>query len=80
VTGAGIALNEHYEGNGAIIYERACRFGCSRMGIVQRRIRRYGVGRRKKPEGRACASPPLTFSATATVAGTKINLARRDAR
>jgi hypothetical protein len=33
----------------------------------------------KKPEGRACASPPLTFSAAATAAGTKILLARRDA-
>ena len=31
----------------------------------------------KKPEGRACASPPLTFSAAATAAGTKILLARR---
>ena len=30
-------------------------------------------------EGRACASPPLTFSAAATAAGTKILLARRDA-
>jgi len=33
----------------------------------------------KKPEGRACASPPLTFSAAATTAGTKILSARRDA-
>ena len=33
----------------------------------------------KKPEGRACASPPLRFSAAATAAGTKILLARRDA-
>ena len=33
-----------------------------------------------KPEGRTCASPSFTFSATATAAGTKIKLARRDAR
>ena len=29
-------------------------------------------GSRKKPEGRACASPPLTFSAAATVTGTDL--------
>jgi bifunctional non-homologous end joining protein LigD len=30
----GIALNQHYEGDGAIIYEHACRFGCE--GIVSK--------------------------------------------
>jgi bifunctional non-homologous end joining protein LigD len=33
---SGIALNEHYEGDGAIIYEHACRFGCE--GIVSKRL------------------------------------------
>ena len=32
----GIALNEHYEGDGAMIYEHACRFGCE--GIVSKRL------------------------------------------
>jgi ATP-dependent DNA ligase len=31
----GITLNEHYEGDGAIIYKHACRFGCE--GIVSKR-------------------------------------------
>ena len=33
---AGITLNEHYDGDGAIIYEHACRFGCE--GIVSKRL------------------------------------------
>jgi bifunctional non-homologous end joining protein LigD len=32
----GITLNEHYEGDGALIYEHACRFGCE--GIVSKRL------------------------------------------
>ena len=32
----GITLNEHYEGDGATIYEHACRFGCE--GIVSKRL------------------------------------------
>jgi bifunctional non-homologous end joining protein LigD len=32
----GIALNEHYEDDGAMIYEHACRFGCE--GIVSKRL------------------------------------------
>jgi ATP dependent DNA ligase domain len=32
----GITLNEHYEGNGAMIYEHACRFGCE--GVVSKRL------------------------------------------
>jgi ATP-dependent DNA ligase len=32
----GIALNQHYEGDGAIIYEHACRFGCE--GTVSKRL------------------------------------------
>jgi bifunctional non-homologous end joining protein LigD len=32
----GIAMNQHYEGDGAIIYEHACRFGCE--GIVSKRL------------------------------------------
>ncbi len=32
----GIALNEHYEGDGAITYKHACRFGCE--GIVSKRL------------------------------------------
>ncbi len=32
----GITLNEHYEGDGAIIYQHACRFGCE--GIVSKRL------------------------------------------
>jgi bifunctional non-homologous end joining protein LigD len=32
----GIALNEHYEGDGIMIYEHACRFGCE--GIVSKRL------------------------------------------
>ncbi len=32
----GITLNEHYEGDGAIIYKHACRFGCE--GIVSKRL------------------------------------------
>ena len=32
----GITLNEHYEGDGSIIYKHACRFGCE--GIVSKRL------------------------------------------
>jgi bifunctional non-homologous end joining protein LigD len=32
----GITLNQHYEGDGAIIYKHACRFGCE--GIVSKRL------------------------------------------
>ncbi len=32
----GIILNAHYEGDGAIIYKHACRFGCE--GIVSKRL------------------------------------------
>jgi bifunctional non-homologous end joining protein LigD len=32
----GITLNEHYEGDGGIIYKHACRFGCE--GIVSKRL------------------------------------------
>jgi hypothetical protein len=32
----GIALNEHYEGDGAIIYKHACRFGCEGIGEPSR--------------------------------------------
>ena len=46
------------------------------VGTLDAMTERAGI---KKPEGRACASPPLTFSAAATAAGTKILLARRDA-
>ena len=46
------------------------------VGTLDAMTERAGI---KKPEGRACASPPLTFSAAATAAGTKSLLARRDA-
>src|SRR4029077_5098723 len=46
------------------------------VGTLDAMTERAGI---KKPEGRACASPPLRFSAAATAAGTKILLARRDA-
>ena len=39
----GIILNEHYEGNGPIIYQQACRFGCE--GIVSKPRSRYRSGR-----------------------------------
>jgi bifunctional non-homologous end joining protein LigD len=40
----GIILNEHYEGDGPIIYQQACRFGCE--GIVSKRLgSRYRSGR-----------------------------------
>jgi bifunctional non-homologous end joining protein LigD len=32
----GIALNEHYEGDGEIIFKHACKLGCE--GIVSKRI------------------------------------------
>ena len=32
----GIAFNEHYEGDGAIIYKNACALGCE--GIVSKRL------------------------------------------
>jgi bifunctional non-homologous end joining protein LigD len=32
----GIALNEHYKGDGAIIYRHACELGCE--GIVSKRL------------------------------------------
>src|SRR5215469_5144229 len=32
----GIVLNEHYEGDGAIIFKHACRLGCE--GIVSKRL------------------------------------------
>jgi bifunctional non-homologous end joining protein LigD len=32
----GIMLNEHYEGDGAVIYEHVCAFGCE--GIVSKRL------------------------------------------
>ena len=32
----GITLNEHYQGDGMIIYKHACRFGCE--GIVSKRL------------------------------------------
>jgi bifunctional non-homologous end joining protein LigD len=32
----GMTLNEHYEGDGAMIYEHVCRFGCE--GIVSKRL------------------------------------------
>ena len=31
-----LVVNEHYDGDGAIIYKRACRFGCE--GIVSKRL------------------------------------------
>jgi bifunctional non-homologous end joining protein LigD len=40
----GIAFNEHYSGDGAIIYRRACALGCE--GIVSKRLgSRYRSGR-----------------------------------
>jgi bifunctional non-homologous end joining protein LigD len=33
---AGIMLNEHYEGDGVLIYEHVCKFGCE--GIVSKRL------------------------------------------
>jgi bifunctional non-homologous end joining protein LigD len=32
----GITLNEHYEGDGAVIYKHVCEFGCK--GIVSKRV------------------------------------------
>jgi bifunctional non-homologous end joining protein LigD len=32
----GITLNEHYEGDGAVIYKHVCEFGCE--GIVSKRV------------------------------------------
>jgi bifunctional non-homologous end joining protein LigD len=32
----GITLNEHYEGEGAVIYRHVCEFGCE--GIVSKRV------------------------------------------
>jgi bifunctional non-homologous end joining protein LigD len=32
----GIALNEHYDGDGAVIYKHVCKFGCE--GIVSKRV------------------------------------------
>jgi bifunctional non-homologous end joining protein LigD len=32
----GIVLNEHYEGDGGIVFEHACRLGCE--GIVSKRL------------------------------------------
>jgi bifunctional non-homologous end joining protein LigD len=42
----GIVLNEHYEGDGGIVFEHACRLGCE--GIVSKRLgsRIARVGRR----------------------------------
>jgi bifunctional non-homologous end joining protein LigD len=41
---AGVTLNEHYQGDGTIIYKHACRFGCE--GIVSKRLgSRYRSGR-----------------------------------
>ena len=33
---AGIALNEHYVGDGEIVYQQACKLGCE--GVVSKRI------------------------------------------
>jgi bifunctional non-homologous end joining protein LigD len=32
----GIVLNEHYEGDGEIVFKHACKFGCE--GIVSKRL------------------------------------------
>lgn len=41
---AGVALNEHYDGEGAIIYKHACALGCE--GIVSKRLgKHYRAGR-----------------------------------
>jgi bifunctional non-homologous end joining protein LigD len=45
----GIAFNEHYTGDGAIIYTHACKLGCE--GIVSKRIgSRYRPGPRKSDD------------------------------
>ena len=40
----GIALNEHYEGDGAIIYKHACALGCEGV-VSKRRGSLYRAGR-----------------------------------
>ena len=35
-TGDGIAFNEHFDGDGAIVFEHACALGCE--GIVSKRL------------------------------------------
>jgi bifunctional non-homologous end joining protein LigD len=43
---AGIALNEHYVGDGEIVYQQACKLGCE--GIVSKRLgSAYRSGRTK---------------------------------
>ena len=43
----GIALNQHYVGDGAIVYEQACKLGCE--GIVSKRLGSlYRSGRSKQ--------------------------------
>ena len=49
-----IALNEHYEGDGEIIFKHACKLGCKgivskRLGSLHRSGRRR-IGSRSKPE------------------------------
>ena len=39
----GIALNQHYTGDGAIIFKHACALGCE--GIVSKRLGLYRSGR-----------------------------------
>jgi bifunctional non-homologous end joining protein LigD len=44
---SGIALNEHYVGDGEIVYQQACKLGCE--GIASKRIRSpYSSGRSKQ--------------------------------
>ena len=53
----GIAFNEHYSGDGAIIYKHACALGCE--GIVSKRLgSTYRSGRRPVGSRSKTPNPP----------------------
>jgi len=52
----GIALNEHYVGDGEIVYQQACELGCE--GIVSKRLGSpYRSGRSKMGQGQESGGP-----------------------